>query len=489
MTQPPKSAMIPVAMLTLFLLGAIPCQSEDPDPIDMGDSRELFVDDYLADRFEGTELKLHHPVPAETAVEFDRPWEGLFCGYVTVIEDGDTYRMYYRGLPTAGRDGSEVEVSCYAESSDGINWTKPNLGIHEVNGTLDNNAILKDAAPASHNFSPFLDTKPGIPKEERFKALGGTIESGLFAFVSPDGKNWKKLREEAVITDGALDSQNVAFWSETEECYVCYLRTWTKGEFAGYRTISRTTSTDFFEWSDLVEMEYGETTREHLYTNQTRPYFRAPQIYVSIAARFMPGRRVISTEQAEAIGGDPNYSGDISDNVLMTSRGGNHYDRTFMEGFIRPGIGLGNWTSRTNYPALGVVPTGPDEMSMYVQRNYGQTTHHLQRCVLRKDGFVSVNAPYSGGEMVTKPLTFSGKELEINYSTSAAGSVKVEIQDCDGKPVEGFSLEDCLDIVGDEIERVVDWKTGSDVSGLAGKPICLRFVMKDADLYSIRFRE
>lgn len=62
--------------------------------------------------------------------------------------------------------------------------------------------------------------------------------------------------------------------------------------------------------------------REHLYTNQTTPYPRAPQLYVSLAARFMPGRRVVSEEVAKSLGVEGSYSGDCSDSVLMTSRGG-----------------------------------------------------------------------------------------------------------------------------------------------------------------------
>jgi len=173
----------------------------------------------------------------------------------------------------------------------------------------------------------------------------------------------------------------------------------------------------------------------------------------------------------------------------MSSRGGSRYARTFMEAFIRPGIGPENWASRCNYPALGIVPTGPAEMSIYVQRNYAQPTGCLQRFTLRTDGFVSVNAPYRGGEMVTKPLTFAGKQLAINYSTSAAGSLQVEVQDAEGRPIPGYGLAEGVPIVGDEVERLVTWRErGSDVSPLAGKAIRLRFVMKDADLFSIAFR-
>jgi hypothetical protein len=111
----------------------------------------------------------------------------------------------------------------------------------------------------------------------------------------------------------------------------------------------------------------------------------------------------------------------------------------------------------------------------------------LRRYTIRVDGFVSVNAPYAGGEIVTRPLIFSGAELEVNYSTSAAGSLRIELQDPAGKPLPGFSLAECPEIVGDDIEHVVQWKSGSDVSQVSRQPVRLRFVMKDADLYAVRF--
>jgi hypothetical protein len=356
-------------------------------------------------------------------------------------------------------------------------------------------------APFSHNFCPMLDTRPGVPKGERYKALAGTARTGLLAFVSEDGLRWKKLREEAVIPKGAFDSQNVPFWSESEQCYVCYFRVFV----GGIRRISRTTSKDFLTWTAPVLMTYGKAAQdrdlspakpgftaapmEHLYTNQTHPYFRAPHLYVGVAARFMPGRQVLTAEQAKAVGVDPRYFKDCSDGVLITTRGGDRYDRTFMEGFLAPGIGAENWVSRTNYPALNVVQTGPNEMSLYANQNYGQPTSHLRRYSLRLDGFSAAVAPYAGGDLLTKPLTFTGKELALNFATSAAGGVRAEIQDASGKPLPGFALADAVETIGNEIERTVRWKAGSDVSSLAGKPVRLRFVMKDARLYAFQFRQ
>jgi hypothetical protein len=458
------------------------------DVLNLGSRLELFVDDFLIEKQNNVEMILHEPEDAGPVLSFDRSWEGAFCGYVTIIKDEDIYRLYYRGLPEAGKDGSSAETTCYAESKDGINWTKPDLGIYEVSGTRNNNVILAGMAPITHNFSPFLDTREGLNPEHRYKALGGTGSSGLIACVSADGITWNILQKEPVITEGAFDSQNVSFWSQSENCYVCYFRTWTKGEYSGFRTVSRTTSKDFINWTDPVEMDFGDTPFEHLYTNQTSPYFRAPHIYIAIAARFMPNRQVLTDEQARQLDVNPKYFKDCSDAILMTSRGGNKYDRTFMESFIRPGIGLQNWVSRSNYPALNVVQTGPAEMSVYVNQDYAQPTAHLHRYTMRIDGFMSLRASYEGGEITTKPFRFTGNTLNLNFSTSAAGFIKVEILDPEGKRIEGFELENSKELIGNEIERSVTWQGNPDLAKLMDKPVRLRFVMKDADLYSMKFK-
>ena len=475
-------------LATLLALTAWSAGDAPREPVDLGSRRELFLDDLLIGRLDGTALRLHEPHPAGVAVRFDRPWEGAFSGYVTVLQDGPRYRMYYRGLPLAGKDGSTNEVTCYAESEDGLQWRKPDLGLFEVQGTRSNNVVLAQLAPFSHNFAPFLDMRPDVPAAERFKAVAGTSDTGLHGFVSEDGLRWRRLRPAPLITQGAFDSQNVAFWSVSERCYVLYFRTWTKGEFAGYRTISRTTSTNFLDWTPPTPMTFGDAPPEHLYTSQTHPYFRAPQLYVATPMRFMPGRRVLTPAQASALGVDPGYASDTAESVLMVTRGGNSYTRLFLEGFIRPGPDLGNWASRAGLTALGIVPVGPAEMALYKQAHYAQPSCQLVRYALRTDGFISVNAPFAGGEFVTQPLRFTGRELMVNFATGAAGGLRVEIQRPDGQPIPGFALGEAVEQIGDDIERTVRWQNGSDVGALAGQPIRLRFVMKDADLYALQFR-
>ncbi|EON77856.1 hypothetical protein ADIS_1775 [Lunatimonas lonarensis] len=456
-------------------------------PLTIGSDRELFVDRKLIESLDGAQVILHEPVDQGKVLAFDEPWEGAFSAYVTILKDGDLYRAYYRGVPTAGKDGNDSEVTCYAESLDGVRWEKPNLGIHEMAGSRANNVILANAAPVTHNFSPFIDTNPDAPRQQRYKALGGTSSSGLVAFVSEDGIHWQRLQGDPVFTEGVFDSQNVAFWSESERQYVCYFRTWTGGGYSGYRSVSRTTSPDFIHWSEPEAMVFGDTPYEHLYTQQTSPYFRAPHIYLAIGARFMPNRKVIGDEEAKLLGVDPKYYNDCSDVVLMSSRGSNAYERQFMESFIRPGIGLQNWVSRSNYPALNVVQTGAEEMSLYVNQDYAQPSAHLRRYSMRLDGFASLSAGYAGGEMLTKPFVFSGEKLEVNYSTSAAGEIRIELLDAEGNSLPGFSMKETQPLIGNEISRLVYWNKSTDITPLAGKPVRMRVYLKDANLYSFRF--
>jgi len=112
----------------------------------------------------------------------------------------------------------------------------------------------------------------------------------------------------------------------------------------------------------------------------------------------------------------------------------------------------------------------------------------LRRGSLRLDGFASLQAGYSGGEALTHPLSFEGRQLVVNYATSAAGSVRIEVQDAEGQPLPGYTLDDCPEMYGDQIAQPVCWDSSSDLGALAGQPVRLRLVLKDADVYSLKFR-
>lgn len=486
---------IPLAAVLVFfqIVMGVPLVALPDSVIDLASRREIFVDDFLIERLDGVHITMHRPHKEESALTFDKPWEGKYSGFFTIIKDDHLYRAYYRGLPSTNQNSGYTSVVCYAESIDGKHWVKPNLGISKRYQHTPNNIVLEDQ-PAAGNFSPFLDLNPTAKEGQKFKAIGGHEKEGLKAYVSGDGINWELLTEKPILTkrqgDPQLfDSQNVAFWSESEKKYICYLRTRIDNKQGDdrIRSVARSTSEDFINWTEPVNMTFDRGGFEHLYIQQTSPYYRAPHIYVALAARFMKNRQIVSLEDAKKLGVDPNQIQDCSDAVLITSRGGTHYNRTFMESFVRPEIGLNNWTSRTNYPGLNIVETGADEMSFYMTKDYAQPTAHVSRYSMRVDGLSSVRAPFSGGELTTRPFIFSGEQLEINYSTSVAGELRFEFQDINGNAISGFSAEDSRTIIGNEIKRIVSWKGGQNVGALSGKIVRLRIVMKDADLYSLKF--
>ena len=503
--------MMRTALLVFSLLLSVAATSANPaettEPLDIGSRLELFVDDYLVESMEGVSLKLHEPRSAGTIISFDKPWEGNVSWQLSVFEDGDLYRLYYSGrsapdyVKQSALKPGEIVIPehppflCYAESSDGVHWTKPDLGLYKFNGSKQNNILGKAFGHLPAIGVPFLDTRPGVNPSERYKVPGhlstrvgrGVSRGELILSSSPDGLRWKRWREGGqplFVTSlpNAFDSANVIFWSEWEQRYVLYFRYVSEGT----RSFARTTSRDLLNWTEAVPCTFGGWMRppEHLYTNAATPYYRAPHIYLSFPKRFVPLRKL--NEKAV-------YPG-ISEAVFMTSRDGIDW-HTLMEAFIRPGRDKRNWIHRTTSTAAGIVATADDEISLYVSRNYTYPSNHMERFVLRTDGFVSLNAPYSGGEFVTRPLRFSGSELVLNYATSAAGSIRVEIQDAKGNPLPGFALEESPLIWGDEIEHTVRWKrthakatSDKPLARIAGKPIRLRFVMKDADLYSLRFK-
>lgn len=463
------------------VVGPAPIALSADEPIQIGQRRELFVDDLLIERMEGCRQELHAPQPQEIVFRFDQPWEGIYSGYITILRDGQRFLLYYRGMPKASHD-QQTEVTCLAESTDGVHWTRPKLGLYEVAGTKENNVVLA-RHQACHNFAPFIDTRPDCPADARYKALGGLSPPGLVAFASPDGVHWRQLQEKPVFSDGAFDSQNNAFWSEEEKQYVLYFRVFRQA----VRWIARTTSKDFLHWEKPVDLDVGKWPREHLYTNQIVPYPRAPHIYIGLPTRFFPNRRVVTEEEAAQIGTPKewNYANDCTDGILAITRGGSHFYR-WPEAFVRPGLDLRNWTSRANYAVRGVFEVG-QELWFYVQHHVGYSSNHLRRYTIRPDGFVSVRAGASGGFLLTKPLVFTGRELRINFSGSAAGGLRVELQDAQGQPIPGFTLDDCPEIIGDRLDHPVRWRTGGDLQKLAGQPVRLRFHLRDADLYSFRF--
>lgn len=460
----------------MFAILMAPFATLSAEPVDVGSRPQLLVDEHLIESFSGgARLKLHRPRPKEIVMTFDKPWEGNTSIPLNTLRDGDTFRMYYRAENYEKVDGRTTHSSylCLAESRDGIEWRRPDLGLVEFDGSKRNN-IVKEMV-----FTPFLDANPNAAPEARYKGFQVTTVQPqrrlLFAHQSSDGIHWRPMRGASIMTNGvtrhAFDTVNVAFWDKTRGEYRAYIRDWKDGR----RGIMTTTSQDFLNWAEPEWLAYPDASPDQLYTNMVQPYKRNPELFIGFPARYMEER------------------GSLVEPLFMTSRDGKSF-KLWEESLIRPGRNSDRWGNRCNYIWYGMLETASDlpgdlkEYSIFSAEHYYMDGGvKLRRYTYRPDGFVSVNAPWNGGELLTKPLVFEGDTLEINVSTAAAGGARVEIQDANGQPIPGFSLRECPEIFGDEVARRIIWKGAPDLASLAGKPIRLRAALKDADLFSFQF--
>lgn len=453
--------------------------------VQLSGKRELFIDDFLLEGRSGAGFRLHEPV--ELPADPGRP----LGHYISVFGDGRRYLMYYRG-EVPGYDGPRVngnpgEFVGVAESADGLVWTRPALNLFPgtpapadavLYGDMMTEGLTKirDAksdrpgwTSFTHNFTPFYDGRPGVPANERYKAVSGILQTGgLFTFHSADGVRWERydefpvLKYDALKLGGhALDSQNVAFWSEAEGRFVLYARVWrTSDGRKAIRSFAKATSDDFRHWS---EPEFLSPNRagEHLYTSGLRPYDRAPQYYIGAATRFFRDR------------------GSSTDLTLLFSRAGGEILRPFPGAWIVPGPDPARWGNRMNYMAWGILQTSPEELTLY---------HCVAplRYKLRTDGFVSLSAGPSGGSWFSKILGGGVSGLELNLRTSAGGGFKLELCDAEGKALPGYSLADCDEFYGDAIAFEPRWR-GKPAPVLEA-PFRLRAAMTECDVFSIAAR-
>ncbi len=514
-----RSCFITLVVLYFFLSTSL-C-ADEKKILNIGSRRELFVDSYLINELLGKATqRLHHPVPREMVIKHEEDWEGTASGYHSIFKDADLYRMYYKGwnidISNKILDTSKHPLFlCYAESKDGIHWIKPNLGIYEYKGSKKNNIILYPSQFKGVNFDPghiavFKDENPNCPPGSQYKAFSLSPKPlGLIAFHSPDGIHWSPMQNDIVNIVGAFDSMNLAFWDPIRKEYRAYWRIFTGGTTttevwkpSGIRAIKTATSKDFIHWGPAKDLTYVDSPPEQLYTNQIKPYYRAPHLLIGFPARYierdwsqsMRDLPQLEDRKERSLSID-RYGMALSETLFMVTRNGFHFKR-WNEAFLPPGIERdGTWQYGQQFTGWHIVETksslegnAPNELSIYSSERYWKGKGScVRRYTLRMDGFVSINAPREGGELITKPFIFTGKELSINFSSSAAGGIKVEIQNPDGTPIKGYTLKDNDILFGNSLDRKVTWNEEIDVSNLSGKPIRLRFTLDDANLYSIKF--
>jgi len=500
--------------------------------LNIGDRRQVFIDKTFLAESKGVELYVHSPrKTGERTIAPEYEWEqGGIGPYSSVMKVSDTYYMWYHTMDTVQWDsGHRNGCICLARSKDGIHWDKPKLSVTEYRGHKRNNIVIGHGAAnvvlGQDGGMVFLD--PNATEDQRFRMVarfGVKVEEGqaIHVFSSPDGIHWRLTHKSVVIArpqekSHHLDSQNVLFWDDRIKKYVAFVRKNRKDPGLRGRAVARGESDHLGDFPAVQDMPIvfgrdsddpfqGETPVVDFYMSAAIKYQWADNAYFMFPTAYY---HYVYGALAEFQDQTPTNAGPL-DTQFAASRDGITWERYDRRSFVPLGMkGEFDWASAR--VMWGLVPdTTGREMYLYYrasdwlhgwdrdernkrllsQASLGadQNIAVISRLVLRRDGFVSVRGNYTGGEFVTPPLVFDGNKLVVNVDTSATGIVRVGILDEHSKSVEGFSVDQCDHIhTCNEINRVVTWRSESDVSSLADKPIRLRFMLRNCDVYAFQF--
>ena len=473
------------------------------NPSSLGIKKQLLFDDALVEAKEGFTTTMNPATRTNTPVLApEKPWESRGCSNPTVMLDEGVYKMWYSAN---GEDGTPRD--CYATSTDGIHWERPNLGLMDYQGSRENNIISLDL----NHGSIFKD--PSAEPERRFKCILG---AGKYDYVavygggarfrydeippetwhygsvgglySPDGIHWTPC--EKLIMPWYTDTRNVAFWDDRIQKYVAYVR-WNeylrvedgaqRGSF-DYRAIARSESTDFENFPvpekilepDFDDPEDADMWGGGLYDTAAVKYPLADDAYFIFTAAYY-------------------HTTDALDIQLAASRDGIHFTR-WREPFVRLGPD-GAFDSLMLYMGVGVLPFG-DELRLYYtgyDQPHDKVTGEEYRpaigsALLRLDGFVSQDAAGQEGWLTTLPFTCEGSHLEVNMDGSARGWLKVELLDEAMQPLKGFTEAEADRLGGSSTAQIVTWSGKQDLSALKGQTVRLRFVGQSVKLYAFQLQ-
>lgn len=468
----------------------------DRGPLQIGSEKQLFIDDLLVAEGRGVQLVVNRPeLTGERCIRADKPWEGFgVLAYNSIMEDDGVLKLWYDAI---ANDGSRW--CCYATSNDGVHWEKPNLGIVPFDGHHGTNIVFPPERMTHEPNCVFKDTNPSCSDSERYKMVsnlhppGGKM--GTYVASSPDGLHWKLMKNSPAFRPS--DTNNICFYDNRIGHYVGYVRVWDP-----WRKVGRCEFDDITNWGkEQVVFSYDEEdergldralfSRMDFYTSAATKYPGVSNAYLFFPSAYYHYQVAMATKMGSAA---PKNDGPL-DIQFATSRDGKTWKRLDRNPFIHLGR-AGTFDSDYAYMASGFI-SRPEEIWLYyatsnhTHGNYNVSrdkfTGTITRTKLRLDGFVSLDADYSGGEFSTPPLVFSGRRLALNTDASGGGSVRVEILPESGLAIEEFSAGDCDPINGNFIRKVVSWRGKSDLGALAGKTVRLRFVMNDTKLYSFKF--
>ncbi|MCA9009748.1 MAG: hypothetical protein KDB01_08380 [Planctomycetaceae bacterium] len=463
-------------------------------PVDVGNHNQLFIDELFVAESHGIALKVQPPRKThEIILKSEHPWESATLNWFTVLQDrgcidGESkYRMWYEAYDVEGWPTADDTSFCYAESRDGVKWTKPELGLFSYQASNRNNILFRQIGSANdgslsrvHGTGVFIDLQ--APAAARFKA----ISQGIFAnrgapphriagMYSPDGLKWTRYPEP--ICDLFADSQYSGFRDASTGDYVIY------GRVAGQ--IGRSSGADFEHFENLtpvLNVTPEDPANSNLYNSAVMKYPYAPNIYFMFPSLF---QRIPDT----------------LDIRLAVSRDGVHWTRPDQSTPFIPLGASGEFDSGSLYMGQGIL-RDDDQISFYYSgsplKHEEVTLEHLakrenaraySRVVTPLDRFVAAVAGREGGNFTTPPLRFTGNYLQLNVKVQPGGHLRIGLLDAQGQPIPGYSVNDCIPVVGDSLSVRVKWNDNDEFEFPMNAVMRLQFDMTSVELYGFQFTD
>lgn len=406
------------------------------------------------------------------------------CGFVCVAKDDKTgtWQMWYQvSIVDPKQEEKTAYGIAYAESKDGITWTLPKLGLYEWQGTKENN-IVWTGFKGKRASSPFL---LDIPEKDRkgFRHIMLYRDSdGMHLIGTQDGIHWDR-KSDLRICHLHSDTENAIVWDARRQEYVMFCRAkHVYRTFQGNildtgesRRIARMTSKELWtEWQgepqnilvpdnldakDGFDCFYGMPVRIYggIYWGFLWPFKTNTDIHTELAFSRdgIAFDRLLERPKLIELGKE----GAWDDGMVF---GGYQWAEVGDEWWMYYSGWDGPHESRTRKPGIGLVK-------------------------LRKEGFISMHGPQSGGVLVTRTLKWPGGNLVFN-ADAHAGEIKVRLTDARRKVLPGFDYDDCVPIKDDSVRQRVTWKDKS-IASLAGQALRLEIFLRNADIYTLRAAE
>lgn len=486
--------------------------SRGVESIDVGTDRQLFLDDRLLDleRTHGVTRRLNPPENIHRVLKPDQPWEALgFIFYASVVDDEGVVKLFHGSY-----DAEKKKHFGLATSRDGLHWERSRLGLKEFQGSKEN-CILPIAAVEA---CVFLDPHARPEKHHRLLYTShwpDPARAGVYVASSGDGIHWVTTPDR--LLPFVPDSQPSAVWDDALKQYVIYLRAWNPRRSVARIAVSDLESPWPYDRSIPAHHVWGKDkiatlSRElptvmapdeqdpenlHLYTSAVVGYPFAPNVYLAFPAAYLTYNG--PDWQSRALNGNDG----TFEVQLATSRDGiawNRWRRPYVAAGFHDGLDL-----RLVSMGQGMVRRGRLLHQYFVgwphthgrpvvwDRDLKNRAEWLKKdrggiyvATQRVDGFLSMDAAYSGGVLTTRPLRFAGNHLCLNVHTAGSGHAKVAMLDADGAAIPGFTAADCDVIHSDAIDYRVQWRRGADFGSLAGRSVRVQISMRNTKLYAMQ---